>query len=324
MRFHLLGSMLSGGVSFYRELGPWSYVARLNPGMQLITCNNAMWDGLYVTDWVMANGCHKEGQYVGLEEARYLGTKIWLDYDDAVGFVDWHSPRARNFPNEECQKWIPKCVELADVVTVSTQDIADIIGPKAVVIPNAWDHRMHKMAKSKSINKTVLWRGSDTHTADLAYFDAALEHLAVVHNDWTFIYLGNITAPRFQIRRELPNVRLEPSLEVVRYFRKMSEINPSVVIVPMIDTTFNRCRSNIAWIEATSIGATCVAPDWPSWNMPSIFRYKPNDLDDFIARTEQAMFSSGNEWNESRNLVTNELNIHKMAIARQDILYAYS
>lgn len=324
MRFHLLGSHLSGGVSFYRELGPWSYVAKIDPSMQLITQNNAMWDGLVSTDWVMANGCYIEEQYDGLREAKHLGTKVWVDYDDAVGFVDWHSPRAHKFPREKVQPWIAKCVEIADVVTASTPDVAALLGDKAIVIPNAWDHRMHKMASGPSMNKTVLWRGSDTHNADIAYFDSALERLAIEYRDWTFIYLGNIFAPPFQVRRELPNVKLLPSLHLVKYFQKMHEINPSVVIVPMIDTTFNRCRSNIAWIEATSIGAKCVAPDWPAWSAKPIFRYKPNDLEDFITKTEQAMFSSGTEWIESRNLIVNDLSLHKMAIARQDILYARS
>lgn len=324
MRFHLLGSHLSGGVSFYRELGPWSYIAKIDPALQLITQNNAMWDGLVSTDWVMANGCYIEEQYNGLAEAKHLGTKVWVDYDDAVGFVDWHSPRAHRFPREQCQKWSEKCIEIADVVTVSTPDVAAVMSKKAIVIPNAWDHRMHKMASGPSLNKTVLWRGSDTHSADLAYFDSALERLAIEYRDWKFVYIGNINAPRFQVRHNLSNVKLIPSLPLIQYFRKMHEINPSVVIVPMIDTTFNRCRSNIAWIEATSIGAKCVAPDWPAWSAPPIFRYRSNDLEDFINKTEEAMFSTGCEWLKSRDIVTNDLNLHKMAVARQDIMYAHS
>jgi hypothetical protein len=46
-----------------------------------------------------------------------------------------------------------------------------------------------------------------------------------------------------------------------------------VHIVPLRDNAFNRCRSNLAWIEATCAGAVVIAPDWEEWRRPGIMNY---------------------------------------------------
>jgi hypothetical protein len=43
--------------------------------------------------------------------------------------------------------------------------------------------------------------------------------------------------------------------------------------VPLADSIFNRCKSNIAWIEGSFAGAVCLVPDWEEWQMPGTVRY---------------------------------------------------
>lgn len=322
MRLSLLGSGLSGGVSFYRVAGPVSYMHKLDPALQIARPHPSDWVDFADSDWVLLNGAHSDGQVKGLEEAKSLGCKIWLDYDDAVGHVDWRSPRAGMFPNDVCLPNIQKCLCLADLVTVSTADVAKSINFSAAkIIPNAYDPRMHRSVNGASGKKTVLWRGSDTHISDLAVFDHMLERLALEHRDWEFVYIGQM--PAFHMRLCLPNVKKYDSLPLVQFFNKMAEINPSVVIVPMEDTDFNRARSNIAWIEGTLAGGAVVAPAWPSWDIPAAHY---TTIGEFYNQTERLMLEASERtrlYETSRRYIMDNLHLHKWASVRQDYLYAY-
>ncbi len=53
----------------------------------------------------------------------------------------------------------------------------------------------------------------------------------------------------------------------------LSEAAPSAMIFPLHEHPFNRCKSNIAWLEATFAGAACIAPDWAEWRHPGVLNY---------------------------------------------------
>ena len=40
-------------------------------------------------------------------------------------------------------------------------------------------------------------------------------------------------------------------------------VAPRVAICPLKDSAFNRCKSDIAYLEYTAFGAVSVVPDWP-------------------------------------------------------------
>ena len=62
-----------------------------------------------------------------------------------------------------------------------------------------------------------------------------------------------------------------PSLDIVIYMKTLFDLAPSCMHVPLADNLFNRCKSNIAWIEGSYAGATCVVPSW--WNVPGALSY---------------------------------------------------
>ncbi len=57
------------------------------------------------------------------------------------------------------------------------------------------------------------------------------------------------------------------------YIRSMKTLEHAIQIVPLADTLFNRCKSNIAWIDASQVGARTVAPDWEEWRKPGVTGY---------------------------------------------------
>lgn len=66
-----------------------------------------------------------------------------------------------------------------------------------------------------------------------------------------------------------------PDKDVMIYFQNCFNMSPAVIQVPLQDCLFNRCKSNIAFIEGAYFGAVPLVPGW--WNVPGALRYKDNE-----------------------------------------------
>ena len=52
------------------------------------------------------------------------------------------------------------------------------------------------------------------------------------------------------------------NMDIFAYFQRLIQLKPHFVVFPLEDNTFNKCKSNIAAIEATVAGAVCIAPEY--------------------------------------------------------------
>ncbi len=175
--------------------------------------------------------------------------------------------------------------------------------PKLRIIPNAHnDYLMPFIDLGKMPRQKIMtWRGSATHDEDLA---TILPQLVEVANapefaDWKFAFLGD---PPWEVRKLMPVKRTLYSAEGWKnYFLFMNEwagCCPAIHLVPLAETEFNRCKSNLAWLEASAVGAVTLAPggggqraedggqsdQWPEWERPGVWRYGTNGTngtDDF-------------------------------------------
>ena len=90
--------------------------------------------------------------------------------------------------------------------------------------------------------------------------------------DWAFTYMGY--NPWFLQKQE--NVAFVPALDVIDYFHSVSTLAPMIAQVPLHDTSFNRSKSNIAFIEGCYFGAVCLIPEW--WGkIPGTISYTDSD-----------------------------------------------
>jgi hypothetical protein len=89
--------------------------------------------------------------------------------------------------------------------------------------------------------------------------------------EWEFTYIG--FNPWFLEKSK--NICFLRALDVVDYFDNGFRLKPAVVHVPLYNNLFNRCKSNIAYIEGSYWGAVCVVPEW--WgHLPGALTYKDN------------------------------------------------
>jgi hypothetical protein len=127
----------------------------------------------------------------------------------------------------------------------------------------------------------VLWRGSSTHQGDMmAYRDAFQEFDNIEYHFWGMapdLFVGK------QYGGHLESWHYKPTEQgIPRYFQNLSLLKPNYLVVPLEDTVFNRCKSKIAWLEATRAGAVCLASALPEFNKRGVFKFLGSE---FLRRT---------------------------------------
>lgn len=221
-------------------------------------------------------------------EAKIMGIKVWLDYDDDLFSVPYSNPAYRTYGDPETKHNIQKCAAEADVISVSTQGLKkvfDQFSRNVKVIPNASDFSIQGRAKivatEKKVEKIIFWRGTKSHDEDLLQYASAIQRVAETHEDWRFVFLGE---PWFGLSHFIPQKQMMvlPAITLPKYFGFLENLKPEISIVPLKNSVFNHSKSCIAWQEATFAGAACVVPDWEEWAQPGAMTYE--DSESFFER----------------------------------------
>ena len=275
--------------------------------LELVTREAWSWSDLVQCDAVFLQRPSNDGHYKLAVMAKQLGLPLWVDYDDALDCLPQSNPLWSEKFVQETAGYMSACLQFADIVTVTTPVLAERIHKqladagkltenKVRVLPNAHNDYLMPFVDTAMARrvKTVTWRGSATHDEDLL---TVLPQLVRVANDpefkdWKFVFLGE--AP-WEVRRDMPKERTYFSREGWKnYFSFINDwagCSPAIHIVPLADSEFNRAKSNLAWIEATAIGAVTLAPEFaPEFHRPGVWRYT-----DFARSLSVMMINFGNE-----------------------------
>ena len=91
--------------------------------------------------------------------------------------------------------------------------------------------------------------------------------------------------------------------------------------VPLHDSYFNRCKSNIAALEGTYAGAVCLVPDWPEWQIPGTLKYKTQE--EFAEKAEiilKEQFSVAKYRGQAMEYIRENHDLAKVNQARVDLV----
>lgn len=200
-----------------------------------------------------------------------MGKPLWVDYDDNLFAVNPENRTYMTYNAPDVQENIKSILKLADVVSVPLEYLRSAYGPynkNLVVIPNAFNDDIFKRPDIlKKRTKTVVWRGPGDHIYDLMTFGKEINRCAEGFPDHEFIFMGYY--PWFL--SETQNKGYLPCLDIIMYHHKLVELAPMAMHVPLHDNTFNRSRSNTAYLEITQAGGVCINPDW--WSVPGSVPY---------------------------------------------------
>ncbi len=311
--------------SFYRGMGPLGRLKQATGQIELIMVSPVDWPVMSYVDVCFLQRPFTSGHETIAKLANRMQTPLWLDYDDDLFCITGDNPARHSYNDQATQARIKHMLEMASVITVSTEALKWKLDKMTMapihVIPNALDDRMLAgIVPPESQHPCVLWRGSESHQRDLMEF---AEQIFVASETYTrnWMFLGyNPFFLTEQMKQD--RVMSQQGVPPEDYFGLIHDtIKPSIVIVPLADTEFNRSKSNIAWIEGTLAGAACLVPDWEEWRRPGAITYK--DAADFGVKL-QAMLAGEIDLKakakESWAYIQSNLRLSEVNRARLEIL----
>lgn len=229
-----------------------------------------------------------------MKTLRRAGKKVVFDNDDTLkhdgGF------RLNEFMDEKriksglksLNETVDEAIGVADLVTCSTEFLAEEyrkISENVIVLPNCIDPFLFD---DPLYNETDVVRigitGSIGVTNDLNVAEPIIRHF---ENDprvrLVFFslpprqqdeYMRKIYAAEYRFLDSI-NVEWHPFEQLPEYFQKLNELRLDMMIIPRDDSYFNRCKSNIKFLEASMCGIPVIAQSFPDEKSP----YEVNVLD---------------------------------------------
>jgi len=169
------------------------------------------------------------------------------------------------------EKYTPYLLDFmgrADAITVSTPALGEVIqayNENVQVLPNLVDDALWSVSSPHTSEKIVIgFGGSSTHDGDIAMIEEALLAIARKYGDRiTFKFLGCVT-DRLANLPCVEFIDFKPSYR--EYALELKTASIDIAVVPLEDTHFNRCKSNMKWLEYSACRIPGVYSDLLPYN----------------------------------------------------------
>lgn len=188
------------------------------------------------------------------------GAKFVIDLDDDPVLINEGHPDIEAIEKKKDMR--VRMVKLADHLVVSTEEIAKNVrqyNPYITVIPNAIDPSIWEFKNQlKDDGKVRIgWMSSGSHFADLPVINPVMKEILAKYPNVEFHFAGMTwdTTAEDRFFHHVGSGNYE------KFPKWYSELGVDIAIAPLKDTPFNRCKSNIKWLEASMLEIPMVASD---------------------------------------------------------------
>ena len=279
MKLTTFTSSKSQATDYYRSIGPFTRLA-LQKKFEHTICQQekAMWYDIYNTDIVLIQRPNSTASLGIMADAKRMGKKVIIDFDDHLLEVPEDNPASIYFSNPQVQKQISDTFLFADAVIVSTKKLYELYYPMCngkvpmFVIPNGWTPSDLPMFEAKEQHKPTrfVWRGGSTHFADLHTIKEEINYMLEMDAEVTFFGLTKFMM--YDLHKKAINVEWS---SMFVYFTFMQRIEGDFGFYPLVRNDFNLSKSNIFAIECLANGMPVIADKYfPEFQMPGVLHYE--------------------------------------------------
>lgn len=269
------------GTVVYRVHMPGSELARLGHEVRTAMLFDREWARTGADVIVGQRICHTKpsiGWQLLCRERAATGQHgmVYEVDDDLFGIDDKTNPLGRAFQHPTVQQNLRDNVRAADVVTVTTEHLAEVIRKirrdadrdTVVVVPNAIRAETLATVRTRPRGWSTVygWQGSTTHAADWA---VARDAVAVVlREDKAFArlhFLGTFYLDGLpRLDEPVARIKFTPwTTDIDEHYRRVADFDVS--LAPLALTRFNRSKSALRVQESLALGVPVIASDVPSY-----------------------------------------------------------
>jgi len=155
-----------------------------------------------------------------------------------------------------------QAIGIADLVTVSTEPLADVVrqfNPNVVILPNHIDARLLEMERPRREKLTIGWAGGDSHLRDLHLIADPLRRVLRDNLQVEFHNLGT----DYRKAVNLPGRHTLWQDQIWDYYKA---IDFDIGLAPLVKSVFNESKSHIKALEYMALGIPVIASDLPPYN----------------------------------------------------------
>jgi glycosyltransferase involved in cell wall biosynthesis len=199
------------------------------------------------------------------------GAKIVYDLDDDFWAIDPDHPGYKGVgPGNPLRLGLMEgAIHLADVMTVSTPVLAARLPDYGIqktcyIVPNGWNTKMRGWPlKPRELQKqiTVGWAGTMTHRKDFEKVLPQLVKLARKHPEINYRIMGDHMIFLELLKKLSERISFFSGVPYQFYPAAIREFD--ILIAPLLNTYFNRAKSDIKLVEAGASYIPWVASDIP-------------------------------------------------------------
>lgn len=213
-------------------------------------------------------------------ELRKKGKKIVYDNDDTYKhFVGLEQHLTKRL--EYVDKWTDEFIKIADLVTCSTEFLAEEyrqLNKNVVVLPNCVDPLDWPTEPQRNTNGKVRI-GLVGSVATNQDFDALRDILPKLcaREDAEVVMFGLPAKTNAKVERLYKqeyafwdNLKVEwhPFVNIGEYIEKLDSLKLDLMLIPRNDDYFNRCKSNLKFLEASMLEIPVIAQGFSDGKSP--------------------------------------------------------
>ena len=187
--------------------------------------------------------------------------------DQFLALQEWN-PTAGFFRSQDHRALTLEIASLCDGLQFTNDELAQRFGMVNDNHRSFWNQLADcpKTLAEKPGEVVIGWAGSWGHLKDLESILPILEEVAAEHPEVSFAFMGD---PRFEAlwqHWDPKRVRFQPGGDLQSYLLFLDSL--TIGIAPLRDTEFNRCRSDVKFLEYASRGVVALLADLPPYDIP--------------------------------------------------------
>jgi glycosyltransferase involved in cell wall biosynthesis len=194
-----------------------------------------------------------------IEYALSRGKRVVVDIDDDLWTIHPSNPAFPVWNGTGRLDVLRFCLSAAHMVTVATDDLVSVVRPmnrNVTVIPNMLPagHWPPQGVRRKEPSPLVVgWAGSSSHSVDLDVLAGTVETLLDRYPNVEVAIAGMEKVPF----RPHERLRFVKPVMIEEYPLTLSKFD--IGMIPLADSRFNRCKSDLKFLEYSMIGIPSVA-----------------------------------------------------------------
>jgi hypothetical protein len=249
---------------------------------------------------------------------KFPDVKCIAEIDDAIG----DATPSNYYTFKEHHTIAAKHCMLMDAVVCSTEYLANsivkIVGEdKPIhVAPNCinkdlWKYKSKKNKKDTSITN-IVYCGGGGHDEDLKLIYPSMRKILEENPDVKWTVRSGAFRPDFLWHENIDFKTVSWGID--EYPQKLSDLNADIAVVPLRDTEFNRCKSNIKWMEWAYQNIPVIASNVEPYKGLEHVKLVGNDREDWYkAINEKVILSRSNSpvTKDSKGYCIKKFNIKK-------------